>query len=74
MDICVKIAKFSGMILGTVAGLLVLFGVIGYIMWFFYGAPFVGVASFWNYFYASVPFSLLAICCILFVIAGKDKK
>ena len=74
MDICVKIAKFSGMILATIAAILVLFGVIGYIMWFLYGASFLGVANFWNYLLASVSFSLLAICCILFVIAGKDNK
>lgn len=74
MDICKKIAKFSGMILGALAGILVLLGVIGYIMWFLYGASFLSVANYWNYLYASVPFSLLAIGCILFVIAGKDKK
>ena len=74
MNICIKIAKFTGMILGTLAGILVLFGVIGYFMWFCYEASFLNVANFWNYLYASVPFSILAICCTLFVIAGKDKK
>ncbi len=74
MGICVKIAKFTGMILGTLAGILVLLGVIGYFMWFCYEASFLNVANYWNYLYASVPFSILAICCTLFVIAGKDKK
>ena len=74
MNICIKIAKFTGIILGTLAGILVLFGVIGYFMWFCYEASFLNVANFWNYLYASVPFSILAICCTLFVIAGKDKK
>ena len=74
MSICIKIAKFTGIILGTLAGILVLFGVIGYFMWFLYEASFINVANFWNYLYASVPFSILAICCTLFVIADKDKK
>ena len=74
MGLCVKIARLSGMILGTFAGLLVLFGVIGYFMWMFgEEAAFLDVANYWNYFYASIPFSLLAICSTLFVIAAKDK-
>jgi len=74
MDICRKIVKFTGMILGAVAGILVLFGVIGFFMLFLYEASFLRVENYWNYLYTSVPFSLLAICCTLFVIAGKDKK
>ena len=75
MGICVKLAKYSGMILGAFAGLLVLFGVIGYFLWVFKEeSPFLAVANYWNYFYASIPFSLLAICSTLFVIAAKDKK
>ena len=74
MGICVKIAKFSGMILGMLAGILVLFGVVGYLLWMFDENSFLNVANYWNYFYASIPFSLLAICSTLFVIAAKDKK
>ncbi len=74
MSICIKIAKFTGIILGALAGILVLLGVIGYFMWFLYEASFLNVANYWNYLYASVPFSILAICCTLFVIADKDKK
>ena len=74
MGICIKIAKFSGMILGTLAGILVLFGVVGYLLWMFSENSFLNVANYWNYFYASIPFSLLAICSTLFVIAAKDKK
>ena len=74
MSICTKLAKFSGMIFGTLAGILLLLGIIGYIMSAFYESSFLGVANFWNYLYASVPFSLLAICCTMFVIAGKDKN
>ena len=74
MGICVKIAKFSGMILGMLAGIMVLFGVVGYLLWMFEENSFLNVANYWNYFYASIPFSLLAICSTLFVIAAKDKK
>jgi hypothetical protein len=73
MKICVKLAKFAGMVLGAIAAVLVLFGVIGYIVWFFNEAPFLNVANYWNYLYASIPFTLLAICCAVFVIAA-DKK
>ena len=74
MGVCVKIAKVCGMIFGAVAGILVLFGLIGYFVWMFgEEAPFLDVANYWNYLYASVPFSLLAICSTVFVIAAKDK-
>lgn len=73
MGLCVKFAKFSGMILGAIAGVFVLFGVIGYILWMIDGSSFLRVANFWNFLYASVPFSLLAICSTLFVIAAKNK-
>lgn len=73
MGRCVTIAKFSGMILGTVAGIFVLFGVIGYFMWMYNEVPFLNVANFWNFLLASVPFSLLAICSTLFVIAAREK-
>jgi len=70
---CVKIAKISAMLLATLAVILVLFGFIGHILWFFGESTFLNVANYWNFLYASVPFSLLAICSILFVIAAKDK-
>jgi hypothetical protein len=69
---CVKLAKFSGMLLGTLAGILVLLGVIGYILWVTKESSFLGVANFWNFFWASIPFSLLAICSTLFVISAKE--
>jgi len=70
---CVKIAKISAMLLATLAVILVLFGFIGHVLWFFGETTFLNVANYWNFLYASVPFSLLAICSILFVIAAKDK-
>lgn len=72
MTICVKLAKYAGMIFGAVAGVLVLLGVIGFIMWVNSRSGLFGVANFWNYLYSSIPFSLLAICSTLFVIAGKN--
>ncbi|NQT77078.1 MAG: hypothetical protein HQ565_05145 [Bacteroidetes bacterium] len=73
MGYCSKIAKYSGMLFGMIAGVLVLFGIIGFFMWILYASPFLNVANFWLYMYASVPFCLLAICCTLFVISGKEK-
>jgi len=73
MDFCSKITRYSGMLFGMIAGVLVLFGIIGFFMWILYASPFLNVANFWLYMYASVPFCLLAICCILFVISGKEK-
>jgi len=70
---CVKIAKISAMLLATLAVILVLFGFIGHVLWFFGETTFLNVANYWNFLYASVPFCLLAICSILFVIAAKDK-
>ena len=69
---CVKLAKFSGMLLGTLAGVLVLLGIIGYILWATKETSFLGVANFWNFLWASIPFSLLAICSTLFVISAKE--
>jgi len=73
MKICSKIARLSGMIFGSIAIILVLLGVIGFLMWTTNGSTLFNVANFWNYLMASVPFSLLAICCTLFVISGKEK-
>ncbi len=73
MKICTKIARLSGMLFGSIAIILVLFGVIGFLMWTINGSALFNVANFWNYLMASVPFSLLAICCTLFMISDKDK-
>jgi ribose/xylose/arabinose/galactoside ABC-type transport system permease subunit len=74
MKICVKLSKVFGMLFGLLAGILVLFGVIGFLRWIFCEAAFLNVANYWNFLYASVPFSLLAICCMLYVMAGSDKS
>lgn len=73
MMICSKLARFCGMIFGTLAMILVLLGIIGYLMWQINGSALFNVANFWNYLSASVPFSLLAICCTLFFMSGKEK-
>jgi hypothetical protein len=62
------------MILGGVALVLVILGVIGYFIWLNNEGSFLGVANYWNYLYASIPFSLLSACFMLFVIAAKDKS
>ena len=74
MMICSKLARFSGMLFGTIAIVLVLFGVIGFLMWVTNSSILFNVANFWNYLIASIPFSLLAICCSLFVISAKEKS
>jgi len=61
------------MILAALSGILVMLGIIAHFLWFFGETTFLNVANYWNFLYASVPFSLLAICSILFVIAAKDK-
>lgn len=70
---CEKLAKYFGMIFGTISGILVLFGVIGFFMWVIKHAAFLNVANFWNFLLASIPFSLLAICCMLFAASEKEK-
>lgn len=69
---CVKLAKIAGMLFGSIAGILVLLGVIGYVMWVTRESSFLNVANFWNFFWASIPFSLLGICSTLFVISAKE--
>lgn len=69
---CVKLAKYAGMFFGLVAGVLAVFGIIGYFIWLYNEGSFLGVANFWNYLYASVPFSLLSVCSTLFVVAAKE--
>ena len=73
MGYCTKIAKYSGMLLGLTAGILVLFGVIGFLMGVTNNSTLFNVANFWNYLIASIPFCLLAIYCTLVVISGKEK-
>jgi hypothetical protein len=74
MDFCTKFAKYSGMLFGMIAGVLVLFGVIGFLMNVTNHSTLFNVANYWNYLIASLPFSLLAICCSVFVIAAKAKN
>jgi len=73
MRLCYKAAKYCGMIFGTVAILLVILGLIGYIMWQYNGSSFLYVKEYWNFFWISIPFSLISMCCTLFVIAAKKK-
>lgn len=74
MKLCNMLARYSGMIFGTVAIVLVLLGIIGFLMWVANGSALFNVANYWNYLIASMPFSLLAICCTLFVMSGKEKS
>ncbi|MEN8224280.1 MAG: hypothetical protein ABFS05_02870 [Bacteroidota bacterium] len=73
MNVCTKLARFAGMIFGTAAIVLVLLGIIGFLMWEFNDSILFNVANYWNYLVASIPFSLLAIVCTLFVMSGKEK-
>ena len=74
MGLCTKIAKYKGMFLGLIAGILVLFGVIGFIMSVTNGSSLFNVANYWNYLLASIPFSLLAIFCGVYVLVAKAKE
>jgi len=71
MKICIKLARWAGLLFGKVAIVLVVLGVIAFLMWVFNDAILFNVANYWNYLIASIPFSLLAICCVLFVIMAK---
>lgn len=68
---CTKITKITGMIFGLISVILAIFALIGYFIWLYNQGSFLGVANFWNYLYAMVPFSLLSICCSLIVITEK---
>ncbi|RLD37102.1 MAG: hypothetical protein DRI97_01980 [Bacteroidetes bacterium] len=70
---CIKLAKIFGMIFGSIAGILAILGVIGFIVWTYKEGSFIGVSNFWNFLYASVPFSLLSMCFTLVAIAAKEK-
>ena len=74
MGLCYKAAKYSGMIFGTIAIILVILGLIGYIVWQYNGSSLLYVKHYWNFFWFSVPFSLISICCTLFVIAASKKE
>ena len=73
MNFCTKFANYFGMLFGLTAGVLVLFGVIGFLMEVINHSTLFNVANYWNYLIASLPFSLLAICCSVYVIAAKAK-
>jgi uncharacterized membrane protein len=73
MEMCIKITKWMAILFIKIAMILVLLGVIGFLMWTINGSILFNVANFWNYLMASIPFSLLAIGCILFVVASKNK-
>ena len=73
MKMCIKFAHWAAILFAKVAIILVILGVIGFLMWVMNGSTLFNVANYWNYLIASIPFSLLAICCVLFVISAKDK-
>lgn len=73
MKICIKLARWAGLLFGKVAIILVALGVIAFLMWVFNDAILFNVANYWNYLIASIPFSLLSICCVLFVIMAKKE-
>jgi len=73
MKMCLKFTYWAALLFFKVAIILVILGTIGFLMWEFSGSTLFSVANFWNYLIASIPFSLLAICCVLFVISAKDK-
>lgn len=73
MDMCVKITKWLAILFIKIAMILVLLGVIGFLMWVINGSILFNVANYWNYLVASLPFSLLAIGCMMFVLAAKRK-
>jgi uncharacterized membrane protein YiaA len=74
MRLCYKAAKIGGLIFGKIAIVLVILGIIGYILWLYNGSPFLNVKHYWNFFWISVPFGLVSMCCTLWVIAAKEKK
>ena len=74
MGLCYKAAKYGGMAFGMIAIVMVILGLIGYAIWYINGSSFLNVAQFWNFFWISIPFSLISACCTLFVIAAKDNS
>ncbi|HSG68173.1 MAG TPA: hypothetical protein VK994_05655 [Bacteroidales bacterium] len=73
MKICIQLARWAGLLFGKAAIILVLLGIIAFLMWVFNDAILFNVANYWNYLIASIPFSLLSICCVLFVIMAKKE-
>ena len=66
-----KLSKYLGMITGLAAIILVFLGVLGFFMWQFGEAELFHVRHYQNYILASIPFSLLAICCTLMAMERK---
>ncbi len=64
------IAKLVSWIAGTVGGILIFAGIIG----FFIDGNFLGVANYFNWFYFANSFLLLAICSQLFVMSANLKN
>lgn len=63
------ICKYTGLLFGGLAGLFMLFGVIG-----FFTGEFLGVARFSNWFWFANTLLLFAIFSILVFIGCKDKQ
>lgn len=60
------ICKYLGLAIGTIGGLLIFAGIIG-----FFVGPFLTVVKYWNYFWFASPLLLFAIFCIVAHIAFK---
>lgn len=63
------ICKYAGMLSGGLAGLFMLFGVIG-----FFTGEFLNVARFSNWFWFANTLLFFAIFCMLVFIGCKDKQ
>ena len=74
MKMCIKFAHWMAILFLKVAIVLVLLGVIGFLMFVINRSILFNVANYWNYLVASIPFALLAISCIGFVLAAKEKQ
>ncbi len=61
------ICKYLGLAIGSIGGLLIFAGIIG-----FFVGPFLTVAKYWNYFWFASPLLLFAIFCMVVYIACKD--
>lgn len=73
MTMCIKLARWAGLLFGKVAIILVLLGVVAFLMRVINDGVLFNVANFWNYLIASIPFSLLSICCAMFVLMAKKE-
>lgn len=63
------ICKYLGLAIGSIGGLLIFAGIIG-----FFVGPFLTVVKYWNYFWFALPLILFAIFCMLVHIAFKVKE